>query len=265
MAQPALALSLIQELGLAPAVYNPPEHLVPSPPEGGIDWARGAAVARAVGSLLGFRASISEVEMQGGGACLERDEVRGLPAAAVEHEEDENSREGVTIVKTGTAGAQANAEPSSGGGAGKPRADGEGSPHGGGNIAGSGCASKGGDEGSDGRTKLEQAPTTLVREIFLCAALVSLAGVKHKAKKGKLVSAPQSVVAESLKVRCCEEMNTCQPPQHLLKGLFVRYGNQKSKSAVCQPRVIMTYFLTSNRFGRLVTCMSILRTTSSVK
>ena len=43
-------------------------------------------------------------------------------------------------------------------------------------------------------------PTTLVRELFLCAALLPLAGVKHKVKKGKLAFAAQFVVQESLKV-----------------------------------------------------------------
>lgn len=57
----------------------------------------------------------------------------------------------------------------------------------------------GGKEGSAG-VEVKEAPATLRRELFLCAALLSMAGVQHKTKKGKLVSAAQSVVADSLKV-----------------------------------------------------------------
>ncbi|CAN0024767.1 unnamed protein product, partial [Hapterophycus canaliculatus] len=206
-AQPALALSLLQELGLAPTVYNPPEHLVPSPADGGIDWARGAAVARAVASVLDFRRSTSQAESQGESVCLERDsagELASLPAAEAEHGEDENARKGTAAGKVGTVRVEPSVAPGDAGGAGEAHGGREASPHGVGHVASCPGANKVNDEGSDGRTRGEQAPATLVREIFLCAALMPLAGVKHKAKKGKLVSAPQSIVAESLKLKTKE-------------------------------------------------------------
>lgn len=227
MAQPALALSLVQELGLAPAVYNPPRHLVPSPPEEGIDWARGAAVARAVASLLAFRSSTSEIVLQDDTGRLERDaatgEVASLPAAGVvEHAEGETPGKG-----TGTGEA---AEPQEGR---------EASPHGIGRAAS--CASKGVHEGSDGRARVEQTPETLVREMYLCAALVALTGVKHKAKKGKLVSAPQSIVAESLKVRLCKERNFQQP-----KGYRTTFWCDAGIEGVfCRSSMVLALFLTS--------------------
>lgn len=130
MAQPGLALSLLQELGLASAVYAPPKHLVPPAPEGGFDWARGAAVARAAARLLALRSNVVEV---------------GQPSTQMRDE-----------------------------------------------TADRGGSCTGGNE--------KEAPRTLVRELFLCAALLPLTGVKHQAKKGKLVSASQSVVSDSLKV-----------------------------------------------------------------
>lgn len=44
-------------------------------------------------------------------------------------------------------------------------------------------------------------PQVLVRELFLSAVLLPLAGVQQKSKKGKFVSAAQAVVQASLKVR----------------------------------------------------------------
>ncbi len=188
MAQPALALSLLQELGLAPAVYNPPENLVPPPPEGGFDWARGTAVARAAARLLAFRSSTSGVlgehltlAVQGAGSntgCAERVAGDG------------------TI--EGTPGAQICDETREGGG-----------PSGGREATASvttperrGQLGQKDEEGSGDARKIE-APATLVRELFLCAALLPLKGVKHKTKKGKLVPAALSVVGDSLKVPGC--------------------------------------------------------------
>lgn len=153
-----MALSMLQELGLAQAVYAPPEHLVPPPPVGGLDWARGAAVARAAARLLTFRSSVTE--MGGGGSAQPVDETLHRGQAGVNGNEKANA-----------------AAP---GGEGRER--------------------KGGDERFGDGTK-QETPATLVRELFLCAALLPLAGVKQKAKKGKLVSAAQSIVSDSLKVR----------------------------------------------------------------
>lgn len=159
MAQPALALSLLQELGLSPAVYAPPEHLVPPPPDGDFDWARGAAVARAAARLLAFRSNMTDV---------------GEESSAQTHDETPHRSE---------AGVKRNEKTNATAPEGKCR------------------EIKGGDERS-GDGKKEEAPATLVQELFLCAALVPLTGVKHKAKKGKLVSAAQSIVSDSLKARC---------------------------------------------------------------
>lgn len=76
--------------------------------------------------------------------------------------------------------------------------------------AGTGTGAASGDKGrvsqkaegvSCGGKETGGDPETLVRELFLCSALLPLSGVKHKAKKGKLAAAAQSVVQESLKVR----------------------------------------------------------------
>ncbi|CAM9641777.1 unnamed protein product [Ectocarpus fasciculatus] len=191
MAQPALALSLLQDLGLAAAVYAPPEHLVPPPPEGGLDWERGAAVARAAARLLEFRSSVTE----GGG-----DEVTGgAPPTVAAAVETVAPAEGPGA-EAGLAAREGSSSAPSAGGAqpgGKASAQGKEpanmTPRGG----GEGRVSTGGKPGSSDRKK--EAPTTLVRELFLCAALLPLAGMRHKAKKGKLVSAAHSVVADSLK------------------------------------------------------------------
>lgn len=212
MAQPALALSLLQELGLAPAVYAPPEHLVPPPPEGGFDWARGTAVARAAARLLAFRSNVTEVREEIGRPESEAVREHVLLAAAVQDAEsmsglaeDANAGSGgvalgAGAVVVGTTLALSSAQTH------------DGTPEGGeANMEGNEKAdatapggkdreSKGGDERSRDQKKTE-APATLVRELFICAALLPLTGVKHKAKKGKLVSAAQSIVSDSLKVR----------------------------------------------------------------
>ena len=183
MAQPALALSLLQELGLAPAVYNPPENLVPPQPEGGFDWARGAAVARAAARLLAARSAESTT------GHAENDNISGaaqvagvIGAAGVGEKAKSPSPQPCDETREGE----------------KPRAERKGAvdvttPEEGSQLV------KKGEEGSGDARKTE-APATLLRELFLCAALLPLAGVQHKAKKGKLVPAAQSAVADSLKV-----------------------------------------------------------------
>lgn len=160
MAQPALALSLLQELGLAPAVYAPPEHLIPPPPDEGFDWARGVAVAQAAALLLAFRSNVTEAG------------------------EERNAQTRDETPHRGDAGV-----------GGKEKAN-EKAP------GGKRQESQGGKDGS-GTGKKGEAPATLVRELFLCAALLPLAGVKHNSKKGKLVPAAQFIVSDSLKVRLC--------------------------------------------------------------
>ncbi|CAB1113427.1 unnamed protein product [Ectocarpus sp. CCAP 1310/34] len=175
MAQPALALSLLQDLGLAAAVYAPPEHLVPPPADGTVDWERGAAVARAAARLLEFRSSVMEAR--------EEEVTDGAPPPAAEAAAVTVARaEGAAAEAGLAAGASSSCAPSAGG-----RVSMRGKPG-----------------SSDGR---KEAPTTLVRELFLCAALLPLAGMKHKAKKGKLVSAAYSVVADSLKLKSKEAKN----------------------------------------------------------
>lgn len=189
MAQPALALTLLEELGLAPAVYAPPEHLVPPLPEGGFDWPRGTAVARAAARLLAFRSKLSEVEGPNGEAeGTENEEETGSPlsgkAGTVELGTGGNSSSTPNCDET-----RKGAETREGGGeqahATEVSKEGRGS-----------VGSKGGSRNVMG----EEVPATLLRELFLCAALLPLTGVKHKTKKGKLVSAAQFVVSDSLKV-----------------------------------------------------------------
>lgn len=157
MAQPALALSLVQELGLAPVVYAPPEHLIPTPPDEGFDWARGVAVAQAAALLLTYRSNLTDVGEESNAQTPDETPHRG--EAGVGGNEKAN--------KTAPGGERRE--------------------------------SKGVRDGS-GNDKRE-TPATLVRELFLCAALLPLAGVKHKSKKGKLVPASQSIVSDSLKAR----------------------------------------------------------------
>lgn len=204
MAQPALALSLLQELGLAPAVYAPPEHLVPPPPEGGFNWLHGTAVARAAARLLAFRSNLSEVGV-GGGRPKSRAVKEGAPlAGSAEGAEDTVGRSGpasgqVGMVELGT-GANSTSASSCGG-----TQKGEKTTKGGDERTDATAGSKRdrvGASGKDGSgdTKDKDAPATLLRELFLSAALLPLTGVKHKTKKGKLVPAAQSVVSDSLKV-----------------------------------------------------------------
>ncbi|CAM9318063.1 unnamed protein product [Ectocarpus sp. 12 AP-2014] len=200
MAQPALALSLLQDLGLAPAVYAPPEHLVPPPADRTIDWERGAAVARAAARLLEYRSSVMEAG--------EEEVTDGAPPpAAAAVAVTVAPAEGVAAEAGLAAGAGSSCAPIAVGAqpGGKASAPGKEpasmTPRGG----GEGRVSTGGKPGSsDGK---KGAPTTLVRELFLCAALLPLAGMKHKAKKGKLVSAAHSVVADSLKLKSKEAKN----------------------------------------------------------
>eukprot|EP00752_Nemacystus_decipiens_P004071 g3726.t1 len=202
MAQPALALSILQELGLSRAVYAPPEHLVPPMPIGGFDWSRGTAVARAAARLLAFRSTLSEVE----GPKTEIVGVCASAAGSMEGADNEAEASGPVSEKAGTSvnqtntftcdGTQESRETSNGG-------DGE-------DLAME--ASKGtrvitGDTEGPGDGKGKEPPATLPRELFLCAALLPLTGVKHKTKKGKLVPAAQSVVSDSLKLKAKEAKN----------------------------------------------------------
>lgn len=215
MAQPALALSLLQELGLAPAVYAPPEHIVPPPPEGGYDWACGAAVARAAARMLASRACLPAMKDEtvdpGGdeatsGASLGTSGTVACARAATTTvgnggqalEKGNGQEAGVTTMVVGVDGATACVATAA-----DDTTTNEGTPVEGKRKAKAtpdekGVVEKGGEEGSDGG-KQGNDPTTLVRELFLCAAMLPLAGVQHKVKK-KLVSAAQSVVQESLKV-----------------------------------------------------------------
>lgn len=200
MAQPALALSLLQELGLAPAVYAPPEQLVPPLPDGGFDWPRGTAVARAAARLLGLRSNLSEVGVPKSGAVDECAPVAGSMKGA----EDQGGRSGPVSGKAGVVGLGTGVDSTSAQTSDETREGWETSKEGDEEAYETEPSrgypvSTGGKERS-GDVKKKQAPTTLLRELFLCAALLPLAGVKQKTKKGKLVSAAQSVVADSLKV-----------------------------------------------------------------
>lgn len=55
MAQPALALTLLHELRVARVVFALPDNIEPKVLSGSVDWARGAAVARAAARLLEHR------------------------------------------------------------------------------------------------------------------------------------------------------------------------------------------------------------------
>lgn len=179
MAQPGLALSMLQELCLCDAVYAPPDDLVPPAPEAGFDWASGAAVARAAARMLASSSLRSERP-----DCL-APSVAVLGKEAVSNpglgEAIPSSRSG--SVDTTPSDSQflderQTAEEKNG----KEKMNGKKE-----NEAGGGSRRSG-------------RPDTLVRELFLCAALLPLAGVKHRVKKGKFEAAAQSVVLESLKV-----------------------------------------------------------------
>ncbi|CAN0438056.1 unnamed protein product [Ascophyllum nodosum] len=182
MAQPGLALSLLQDLGLCDAVYAPPEHLVPAAPEAGFDWARGASVARAAAGVLAFRAGevIAETTSDATKTDQQHDESEGGSAEAVcsvgRVAADDTSGDGRAV-----EGKVRNKEKEKQGG------------------------------GSERGERLNQEemcrPETLVRELFLCAALLPLAGVKHRVKKGKLEAAAHSVVLGSLKLNRKEAKN----------------------------------------------------------
>lgn len=232
-AQPALALSLLQELGLSTAVYDPPQNPIPAAPEGGYDWARGAAVARAASRVLGFRAAGvittgEGLKLAGDGA--RRQESSSLPPAVAvvaviapaEAAPSDGTAvvggEGATPAGVGVMGGDETAAPASTAAVGEAERrsarvlEGEGEA-----SAAAGAASgdkaepqKAEGDSCGGRGKGED-PTTLVRELFLCAALLPLAGVKHKVKKGKLAAAAQSVVQVSLKVQTAFRIYTRLP------------------------------------------------------
>lgn len=255
MAQPALALSLLQELGLAPAVYAPPEHTIPSPPDRGYDWAHGAEVARAAARVLAFRTGMTSpcpgVEAPGHALALtmeasgqsaaggggrktsgEEAVATATTATAAESGEMEQTdssdsvggaeEKGGVGETTGDKGlkdeplpatvAAAVATAAEGGAAvgvvitesetstnALARAEDKGKGKGKAKPEVKGGAESGGKGGSNDR-KDGDDPDTLVRELFLCAALFPLVEVKHRTKKGKSVPAAQSVVQESLKV-----------------------------------------------------------------
>ncbi|CAM9325472.1 unnamed protein product [Discosporangium mesarthrocarpum] len=72
MAQPALALSRLEELGLLESVFTLPPALTPPPPDGGYNWSRGVAAARAAARLMSKQANAAaQTEAgvaEGGGA-----------------------------------------------------------------------------------------------------------------------------------------------------------------------------------------------------
>lgn len=204
MAQPALALSMLQELGLASAVYAPPEDLVPPLPDGGLDWPRGTAVARAAARLLAFRSNLSEVEGPKSGAVEGCAPITG----SIEGADTEGGRSGPVSEEAGMVGPGTGVNPTSASTCDGTQEDGGTSKRGDGKAHAT-EASRGDRVSTGGKgkraasdVKAKEAPATLLRELFLCAALLPLAGVKHKTKKGKLVSAAQSVVSDSLKVPC---------------------------------------------------------------
>eukprot|EP00903_Cladosiphon_okamuranus_P016856 g15544.t1 len=207
MAQPALALSMLQELCLAPAVYAPPEDLVPPLPASGLDWPRGAAVARAAARLLAFRSHLSEVRGRTSGAVGECAPVTGSSEGGDTH----GGRSGLVLEKAGMVGLGTGVNPTS-----APTSDGnqeDGGTRGDGKASateasrGDRVSTGGKCKGASSDVKEKEAPATLLRELFLCAALLPLAGVKHRTKKGKLVSAAQSVVSDSLKLKAKEAKN----------------------------------------------------------
>lgn len=256
MAQPALALSLLQDLGLAQAVYAPPEHVTPAPPEEGYDWARGVAAVQAVARVLAYRTSLQEAGRPGleeqiasgeesgkngsghppvgsaGPAIgvgvattvgstigLEGGE-RGYSMGAASNGKEQELEKVGTVAgvaappavmaadadmdmatdREGVHGSVAPVQEANIDGAHKGQAKGKGkdktaldNSNKGANVA------MDDKEGSGGGEKVGE-PQSLVRELFLSAALLPLAGVQHKIKKGKFVPATQSVVQESLKV-----------------------------------------------------------------
>lgn len=209
MAQPALALSLLYELGLAPTVYAlPEEHLVPSPPEEGFDWGRGAAVARAAARVLAFRArgvnsstGEEEASVPKGATPLSQGATSGAPPRMTGIVNGETGREMTTVDAAVEGGAVDRAATADGvceikthaGNVGKVEVT---TP-----VRKEGATEKGSLPDGDSKKVGVEDPKTAVREIFLCSVLLPLANVKHRVKKGKLVSAAQSVVQEALKVQ----------------------------------------------------------------
>eukprot|EP00904_Undaria_pinnatifida_P010376 jgi/Undpi1/6469/HiC_scaffold_20.g08948.m1 len=237
-AQPALALSLLEELGLTTAIYNPPPNPIPPAPERGYDWARGAAVARAASRVLGFRAKTSVTATGKGvkvGAIEEPRRQASMSSAttatAAAPSDGTSVAEGKGAIpdvvgevevrvkgveaEVGVVGGNEPDAPVSAAAAGENDSmsvkviEGKGG-------AGTGTGAASGDKGrvsqkaegvSCGGKETGGDPETLVRELFLCSALLPLSGVKHKAKKGKLAAAAQFVVQESLKLKSKEAKN----------------------------------------------------------
>lgn len=226
MAQPALALSLLEELGLAGAVFSVPRHVEPAAPVGGFDWSRGASVARAAARLIRSR-EISKASDGNGGEGSAGHETR------VEHEQVARRGSPVPTGSTGegagvkgspgggdgaAAAAAAAAAGSEGLGRGSGDAGGEQGPGEGSSQAGAAArpvadpvsAAKVGErdgKAAAGSSATADEPDTLIRELFLSAVLMPLSGVRHKVKKGKYVQAAQSVVQDSLKViQRCQRM-----------------------------------------------------------
>lgn len=286
MAQPGLALSLLQELGLAQAVYAPPENLTPPPPAGVYDWARGAAVARAAARVLAFRAgSEAQAEakrLQGSAVCKEPPASTGegksrtppseiavfstVDSKSVNEGASDATKNGAVAgggnslvgdaqidlqptssrtemsdkvrdrasasTVTGTAAtAVSQTETTSCSDLPAPAAECQPASSTTATTAAVVPAPTGEDTVSDasttavlkgkgkakavtakGRSVVEEVnggtgsktdtddPRTLVRELFLSAALLPLKGMQQKIKKGKFIPAAQSVVQESLKV-----------------------------------------------------------------
>lgn len=205
MAQPDLALSLLEELGLSQAVFAPPANLEPSAPRNGFDWAYGAAAARAAARVLEKRAlsEMSAVDAADGGldrnsAEYSTNEANGCAKDLMDDTgSSANVDPTVTSVDPGvehTTAAGVDQIEVKGKEKGNSDANSTTGPE-----EKSNKSHKGGKGvKSDGVVTDKQ--DTLVRELFLSAALLPLAGVRHKFKKGKYVPAAQSVVQDSLKV-----------------------------------------------------------------
>ncbi|CAM9905559.1 unnamed protein product, partial [Sphacelaria rigidula] len=209
MAQPGLALSLLQELGLAQAVYAPPENLTPPPPAGVYDWARGAAVARAAARVLAFRAgSEAQAEakrLQGSAVCKE-------PPASTGEGKSRTPPSEIAVFSTvdsksvneGASDATKNGAVAGGGNSlvGDAQID----------LQPTSSRTEMSDKvnGGTGSKTDTDDPRTLVRELFLSAALLPLKGMQQKIKKGKFIPAAQSVVQESLKLKSKEAKNVAE-------------------------------------------------------
>lgn len=181
MAQPGLALSMLQELCLCGAIYAPPDDLVPSEPEAGFDWASGAAVARAAARMLASRSLRSE-----------RPERLAPSAAVIGMEAVSKWRSSEALPSSRTGSVDTTSSDSQFLDERQRREE---------KVAQTAEDNNGKKENEvGGGSRRSGRPETLVRELFLCAALLPLAGVKHRVKKGRFEAAAQSVVLESLKV-----------------------------------------------------------------